>query len=201
MRELVQRQCRRRLGAEVRRAPARGFTLVELMTVVVIMGVLAVLGGFSLRKHLSASKSIEALNMIQSIRGAQERWRAEHMVYFNVTIQGGWYPQDPTSSAGKGKERSFFFPPGSTTNLDSDRWLMLRPTVSRPVQFGYRTNAGVSGSTMTDPAVAIPGYSWPEHGENWYVIQALGDTDWDGNPCYFLASSLDGEVAQVNDGE
>jgi Tfp pilus assembly protein PilE len=171
------------------------------MTVVAIMGVLAVIGGVSLRKHMSASKSIEALNMIQSIRAAQERWRAEHMVYFDVTQGGGWYPMDPTAEAARRKERSFFAPPGDSSNTDSDSWLKLRPTVSGPVQFGYRTNAGAAGSPMTDPALTIPGFTWPAHDENWYTIQALGDTDWDGKPSYYLASSLDGEVASIDDGE
>jgi type IV pilus assembly protein PilE len=201
MRTLDNPQLGRRRDAEVRRASERGFSLVEVMTVVVIMGVLAVIGTVALRKHVSASKSIEALNMIQSIRGAQERWRAENMVYFDVSVAGGWYPRDPTSAAAKGKERSFFDPPGTNSNPDSTNWLMLRPTVNGPVQFGYRTNAGLSGGTMTPPAVAIPGFTWPAHVENWYVIQALGDTDWDGKTSYYIASSLDGEVGRVNDGE
>jgi hypothetical protein len=123
------------------------------------------------------------------------------MVYFNVTGAGGWFPADPTSTQAKRKARAFFYPPGASTNADSDKWLMLRPTVSGPVQFGYRTNAGLAGTTMTEPAVSIPGFAWPENPESWYVIQALGDTDWDGNPSYFIASSLHGDVASFNDGE
>ena len=163
------------------------------------MGILAVLGMASLRTHVSSSKSIEAFNMIQSIRAAQERWRAENMIYFDVTTDaGGWYPMDPTDSDARGRERAFF---GQSTNDDAPNWLLLRPTVSGPVQFGYRTNAGVAGAAMPLPEVTIPGFAWPANPDNWYVIQALGDTDGDGEPSYYIASSLDGEVASVNDGE
>jgi prepilin-type N-terminal cleavage/methylation domain-containing protein len=180
-----------------RRAQERGFSIVELLTVVVIMGILAVIGFASLRKHVTASKSIEAFNMIQSIRAAQERWRAEHMIYFDVTSDaGGWYPADPTDAPGL--EYTFF---GRSAHPDNANWLLLRPTVSGPVQFGYRTNAGAAGAAMTLPEVNMPGFEWPANPENWYVIQARGDVDADGRASYYLASSLDGEVASVNDGE
>jgi prepilin-type N-terminal cleavage/methylation domain-containing protein len=182
---------------ERQRAPERGFSLVELCVVVVIMGILAIIGMSSLRKHVNASKSIEAFNMIQSIRAAQERWRAEHMIYLDVTTSG-WYPEDPTDSDARGTERSFF---GWSGHPDSANWLLLRPTVSGRVQFGYRTSAGAAGAAMTDPAITIPGFAWPANPENWYVIEALGDTDGDGTPSYYLASSLDGEVGSFNDGE
>src|SRR5690349_13572444 len=61
----------------------RGFTLVELLTVVVITGVLATLAFASLRAHVSAAWGAEALNMMQSIRAAEERWRSEHMMYLD----------------------------------------------------------------------------------------------------------------------
>ncbi len=188
-------------NGSVVRSSERGFTLVELMTVVVIMGVLATICGRMVRKHVQASRSIEAFNMIQSIRAAQERWRAEHMVYFDVTNAGGWYPWDPRDPDTHGKARSFFNAPGDSSNADSDKWLMLRPTVSGPVLFGYRTNAGVSGSTMPLPAIPQPGFAWPAHSENWYTIQAIGDLDRDGTPSYFLASSLGGEVLSFDEAE
>lgn len=184
--------------AVTERARGRGFTLVELMTVVVIMGVLAMVGLVSVRKHMSASKSIEALNMIQSIRAAQERWRAEHMIYFDVTgPEGSWYPADP--SADPGKARSFYFATDDD-HPDAADWRLLRPTVNGPVRYGYRTIAGLPGASVPEPEgdVAV---TWPTPTDNWYVVEAIGDADADGTPSFFLASSFDDAVRSVNESE
>src|SRR5687768_2913944 len=77
------------------RGSSRGFTLVELMTVVVIVSVIAAIGLVSLRSRVFGSKSTEALAMIQSIRVAEERWKAENLQYLNASASGNWYPADP----------------------------------------------------------------------------------------------------------
>jgi hypothetical protein len=46
-----------------------------------------------------------------------------------------------------------------------------------------------------------PAVAWPVTTDNWYVIQAVGDTDWDGTTSYYRASSLDNDVFTVNHGE
>lgn len=181
-------------------ASARGFTLTELLVVVVITGVLATIGFAAVRKHVSAAWSAEALNMVQSIRAAQERWRSEHMMYLNVSSPGeSWYPVDPTADGNELTASPFFFPVG-TGHIDNDEWLALRPTVTGPVRFGYMVNAGPADADMTDPSGG-PAIVWPTPTDNWYVIQALGDTDGNGVVSYYRASSLDGEVYVDNAGE
>ena len=138
--------------------------------------------------------------MVQSIRAAQERWRSEHMMYLDVSTEDLWYPKDPTETANRGKQHAFFYPPGGAHD-DNDKWLLLRPTVAGPVRFGYLVNAGAAGVAMTDPTEG-PDVTFPsEPSDNWYVIQAIGDTDGDGSHSHYLASSLDGEVFTQNHGE
>ena len=179
----------------------RGFTLVELMVVLVITGILAALGFASLRRYVTSSAGAEALNMVQSIRAAQERYRSEYMVYLNVSTPGeSWYPRDPTVEANRGTESSFFFAPDTGPHSDNANWLRLRPTAPNAVRFGYIVNAGFAGTVMTAP-LRGPAITSPTPTDNWYMIQAIGDTDADGNISYYRASSLDGEVDSIDHGE
>jgi type IV pilus assembly protein PilA len=171
------------------------------MVVVVIMGILATLGFASLSKHVSAAWGVEAMNMVQSIRAAEERWRSEHMTYLNVsTDPQGWYPVDPSVVSNRRTEHAFYYEPGSTAHADANNWLLLRPTTPGPVRFGYLVNAGHPGTAMTVPSGG-PSVTWPAPPDNWYVIQAIGDTDGDGTLSYYRASSLDSEVFTQNHGE
>jgi prepilin-type N-terminal cleavage/methylation domain-containing protein len=187
-------------GRRATSASQAGFTLVELMTVVVITGILATIGFAAVRGQVSSARGVEALNMVQSIRGAEERWRAEHMMYLNVSTADAWYPHDASAEASRNLQHAFFYAPGDGTHGDNDLWLALRPTVAGPVRFGYLVNAGTADAPMTVPAFG-PSVTWPTPTDNWYVIQALGDTDGDGVLSYYRASSLDGDVFSVNHGE
>ena len=171
------------------------------MVVVVITGILAALGFASLRAYVTSSWGAEALNMVQSIRAAQERYRSEYMVYLNVSAAGeSWFPQDPTATDNLGTSRSFFYDPSSGVHSDNAQWLRLRPTAPNAVRFGYMVNAGPTGAAMTE-AMRGPEITWPTPTDNWYVIQAIGDTDGDGDISYYRASSLDGEVYSIDHGE
>jgi prepilin-type N-terminal cleavage/methylation domain-containing protein len=182
------------------RRTQRAFTLVELLTVVVITGILATLAFGSFRRHLSGARATEALNMVQSIRAAEERWRAEHMMYLNVSESAAWFPRDPRGTT-PNSQQAFFYPPGSGAHADNDNWLLLRPTAPGAVKFGYMVNAGTPSTSMTAPA-AGPGVTWPDPpADNWYMIQAIGDADWDGDISFYRASSLDNEVFSHNHGE
>jgi prepilin-type N-terminal cleavage/methylation domain-containing protein len=181
-----------------RRTAEHGFTLVELMTVVMIVGVLGTIGLVSFRRQVFGTKTTEAMAMIQSIRAAEERWKAENLRYLNVSKNSNWYPAKP---AGRTK-RNFYS--GGTCAIAADpsedcRWKLLNPTVTGPVEFGYMVNAGAPSETMTVPATdAKPaGFTaWPATGEHWYVIQAIGDADGDGRYSKFLATSIRADVFQ-----
>lgn len=178
------------------RSPLRGFTLVELMVVVVLVGVLATIGVVMFRQWVFHTRSVEAFGMVQSIRVAQERWRAETGGYLDVsTTMTSWYPTATPSRK--------LWHWDQATGLDYDRWMRLNPTVSGPVQFAYVTKAGPPFTAM--PALStVEQPPWPAADtitQPWYVIQAMGDTDADGVKSYYVAASLTGEILRENEGE
>ncbi len=178
------------------RPASRAFSLVELMVVIVIVGVLAAVGITIFRKHIFSSRSGEALAMVQSIRAAQERWRAEHHGYLDVsTTMDSTYPM-----AAPGKTLYHWDQPAGA---DYQRWRLLAPTVSGPVQFGYTVRAGAPFTNVVAPSSAgQPVFPAPAQVlEPWYVIQAKGDTDADGSFAYYVATSFSGEVYRENEGE
>ncbi len=194
-----------RLTAEGTRWPGRrrghaGFTLVELMVVVVIVGVIAAISLNVFRRQVNGSKRIEAMAMIQSIRAAQERYRSMNTVYLDVSQSGTFYPRDPTPK-GVGNEKTTFFQPLTGSHPDNARWWALKPTDPGLVQFAYMVNAGLPGEQMTAPAIEMDDFEWPTPNEPWYVIQAVADADADGDFAYYLAGSLNNEIAGLNDGE
>jgi type IV pilus assembly protein PilA len=175
------------------RSQERGFTLVELMIVVAIVGVLAAVGVVLLNKHMFASKSVEASAMIQSIRAAEERWRAENQSYLDVSTEmNSWYPMGTP-----GRDKWAWI---NDNGNDHDKWRLLNATAPGPVQFGYAVKAGVAGTTPP-PLETKSQPEWTPSTEPWYLILAKADADGDGTPAYFAASSYGGEIYSENEGE
>lgn len=192
-----------------RTARARGFTLTELMVVVVIVGILSTIGIAGFRSRIFGAKSAEAAAMVQSIRAAEERHRAENLMYLNVST--AWYPAEPG-----GRVKRAFFSAGTCSDLGTDdcRWKALNPAVPGPVEFSYRVNAGTPSKPMTEPEACRPAgwSSWPTtqtgngfsagaNSEHWYVVQAAADVDSDGVFACFVASSRTPNVLAFREGE
>jgi prepilin-type N-terminal cleavage/methylation domain-containing protein len=174
----------------------RGFTLVELLVVVVIVGVLATVGISLLRRYVFSTKTTEIAAMVQSIRAAQESWRAENHGYLDVsqTLET-FYPM-PTPD-----QKKWHW--DQSGGNDYANWQLLNPTVTGPVQAGYAVKAGPPFTQMAAPSTKSKP-TWPaaaDQHEPWYVIQAAADTDGDGERAWFVAGSLNGEVYVENEGE
>ncbi|MBK7581854.1 MAG: prepilin-type N-terminal cleavage/methylation domain-containing protein [Myxococcales bacterium] len=186
----------RRVGRKTTPRRGRGFSLVELMIVVVMVGVLATVGIVMFRRWIFHSRSVEAIGMVQSIRVAQERWRAETGGYIDVsTNMTAWYP---TTTPGR-----TLYDWQQVTGNNYAKWQLLNPTVSGPVQFAYVTKSGRPFTAMAVP-VTVDKPTWPVIAatiEPWYVIQGMGDTDENGVKSYYVASSLNGELFKEHEGE
>lgn len=183
------------------RARQAGFTLVELMAVVVITGILSIAGVAVFSKYIFSAKGGEALSTIQAIRAAEEAYAAENHVYLNVSTTGGANPESgsnwwPQITPGRG--RSSWIASGS--HPDAAAWLLLAPSVNHSVQFSYLANAGVAGKALTILKTSgTPTFTAPT--QNWYVIQAEGDTDGDGVFARYASTSMTGEIYSEREGE
>lgn len=182
-----------RFGAHRLRVRARGFTLVELMTVVAITGVLAAIGVALVSGHVNAAKAKRALVGIQAIRVAEEAYRAQNGQYLDCAhLSPKYYPMETPS------KREYHW---IQEHDQLDCWKMLGVPRTSGTQYGYRLHAGRVGDawpvldTTDDPP-------WPaDVPDVWYVIQVKGDIDGDGpfvpgNKGYMqgVATSYTGEV-------
>lgn len=173
----------------------RGFTLVELLAVVAMVGILAALAVVGYRKFMTSAGSAEAVAVMQGIRGAEEAYKAEMLVYLGCSASlSSWYPM-----ANPGPEKHHWVNPG---HGEYNCWRQLNVVTDGPVRFGYAVVAGMPptiGAALpagfTDPPV------FPAVTEPWYIVTARGDRDGDGVPALFIASSLKGEVYKENDSE
>lgn len=185
--------------ARTRRSREAGFTLSELLAVVAIVGILAVLGVAGFRDHVYSSKSVEAYAMIQSIRAAQERWRAETLGYLDVSrASGQYYPIDDVKELGK---QRYTWQQAASTHPDADKWKVLNPTVTGPVMFGYKVFAGAPGTTPNPIPDLRTKPTFGVSEEPWYIIEAVADADGDGDRAAYAATSINGTVYAENEGE
>lgn len=184
------------------RATSRGFTLVELMMVVAMVGVLATLALVAYKQQMNASRAGEAKAVIQSIRAAEEVYKAESLVYLGCSVGydgASYYPQ---GAAGPNDRKWNFRNPAHPHVASWDR---LHVSTDSPVRFSYAVVAGPPGAVIPPMSAewASPP-TWPAAPpEPWYVIQATGNLDYpsDNTHSLFVASSFSGELYSENETE
>jgi prepilin-type N-terminal cleavage/methylation domain-containing protein len=189
------------------RALSRGFTLTELMAVVAIMGVLAVIAVSAFTRRAYSSSVSHAQIVLKAIGAAEERYRSLNQVYLDVSRDSisaanqGWYP---TATIPSGKKVLFEEPTHPDYNPAGRRgWRYLNPSVTQPVGFSFKVNAGLPSTAIGTVALAAPGLAFSANAgtEPWYVAQARADADGDGTYCALVATSFMPEVRWVNEGE
>jgi type IV pilus assembly protein PilA len=163
---------------------------------VAMIGILSTLAVVGYRKYLNSARSGDARAVVSAIRVAEESYRAETLNYLSCSADlKAYYPGTPFT---KDPVKRHFRNPG---HKDWGRWAILNVTTDKATYYGYAVVAGAPGTTPVTPnTAAAPAWTTVVN-EPWYVIQATGDLDNDGNPSYFVSSSFSGEIYFENDSE
>jgi prepilin-type N-terminal cleavage/methylation domain-containing protein len=180
------------------RASSRGFTLIETMVVVLIIGVLATLAVYGVRKYVMAAKTSEPMEIINSIRAAQEAYKDETFSYKPIT--GGVTGTFPFANAAATKNQKLAWDSGTAATLGEWNELGVRP--SSAVQFGYGCAAGKGTAVPQQADIGISqSLNYPATAPDWYVVRAIADRDGNGVYAYFVGSNFTDGIYGENESE
>jgi len=180
------------------RSRQSGFTLIEAMIVVVIVGILATLAAYGVTKYIQASKSSEAIQIIGSIKAAQESYRSDTMAYLDVSGNNALGTYYPVGTPGRDVHAW-----GATNTAIGENFARLGVTVDAPVRFVYACAAGPASLPPANHGTSLEIANWPTAatGEPWYVVSALGDLDGDNVKSAFASASFTSQIFIDNEGE
>ena len=177
----------------------RGFTLIELMMTVAIIAVLSALAIFGYSRYLRSSKTAEAAQMIASIKGAQDTYRAETLKYLDCT-NGGMTLATTYPAGTPSDQKQTFDLNACGGNLVCLAFKKLNVSSSGPVYYVYSCEAGpADGSTVTSGGSVSHTYGTAN--DVWMIVRAVGDLNNDGKTSQYESSSFDSTVWSVNSDE
>jgi type IV pilus assembly protein PilA len=171
---------------------ARGFTLAELMIALAITAILAALAVYGVRRYVLVSKTSEPIEIINSVRAAEESYKDETFTYLSTTSSlSSYFPASPD-----GGKRSW-----ATGGAGDAKWNELGVRVNTAVQFGYACVAGPANGSL--PALGITGnVNYPSAPTApFYVVKAVGDRDQDSIFAVLLGSSFTDEIYSEKEDE
>ncbi len=173
-------------------AKLRGFTLVELLVTVAMVGIMAALATVGYRRWLSSARTTEARELLQAIAAAQKLYFDETRGYLNCS--SNWTDHYP------GKPGAFKRDFNNKGHSKYKCWKLLGVRVDSPVGMAYTVRAGTA--SQTPPPSSVSGIKWPAITAPWWVAQASGDHDANGQFSFFMTSSFNaGEIFSANETE
>ena len=162
------------------------------MIVVCIVAVLSALAVYGVRRYVAVSTTSEAIEIINSVRAAEEAYKDETFTYLGTTANlTTYHPGAPT-----GGKRSW-------AGTGDAAWTQLGVHVSAPVKFGYACVVGAANASVPSVGVSVPGnLGYPTTSTTpFYIVKAVGDDDADGVYSVLVGSSFTDEIYSENTDE
>lgn len=188
----------------MQRAPRRGFTLIEMLTVVVIVGILATLAVYGVRRYILSSKVSEAISMMSSVKSAEEAFKGETFAYLDVSTDfadANFYPKgqlaEPAQKYGKHDWSR------ATADDVQRKWRMLGVQPDGPVLFSYAVVAGLPGASHPALPTSKTDFGFPSTASAPFYV-AIAKADLGGKLgvfTYVVSHSYSSEIYVENEGE